>query len=241
MNDSQSRITFRDRIDDDADRKEVIDLVDGLILIDHLLIDREKVLDPASHLTVDLRVRHVLFDVLHDPVDEILPLGLSGIHLLDQSKVDRRFQISKGEVVHLGLYFGNTEPARDRRVDIHRLTCLLPLFLRPHELQCPQIVEAVSQLDQNNADILGHREEHLAQIFRLHLDLIDVVADLSQFRHAVHKELHLLAEFPADILVGQLGVLDDIMQKACSDRLLVQFQIRKDNGDTERMDDIGFA
>ena len=56
---------------------------------------------------------------------------------------------------------------RDRRVNLHGFQRLVALLALGQELEGTGIVQSVGQLDQDNADILRHGEEHLAQVLEL--------------------------------------------------------------------------
>jgi len=55
-----------------------------------------------------------------------------------------------------------TECVSKRRVDLDGLSRLLLLFFRAHILKRPHIVETVRKLDDNDADIFCHGEEHFS-------------------------------------------------------------------------------
>ena len=74
---AQGRVAVLHRIHDDPHRENIIDLVQGLVLVHHLLIYAEKMLHTAADLTCHLRMLHVGADLLDDLVDEVLP-GLAG-------------------------------------------------------------------------------------------------------------------------------------------------------------------
>ena len=102
-------------------------------------------------------------------------------------------------------------------------------------------METVRQLDDDNTDILCHGKEHLPQVLRLDLQFILGITELSQLGHAVHKESHLFAELPGDILQRHVRVFHCVVQHSRHDSLFVHLQVRKDDTDPERMYDIGFA
>ena len=112
-------------------------------------------------------------------------------------------------------------------------------------------MQAVRQLDHDHTDILCHGEEHLPQVLRLHLLLIRRSAfpvlliaaeiDVLQFGHTVHQKRHIRSEFLRDFLHRHDGVFHHIVQKSGLNSLLIQFQIRKNDGHAQRVDDIGFA
>ena len=78
------------------------------------------------------------------------------------------------------------EPVGERRVDLERLLGDPASGLRRHRVQGHHVVQAVGELDQNDADVLGRGQDHLAEGLRLRLVLahIGVPADL---RHAVDE------------------------------------------------------
>ena len=54
-----------------------------------------------------------------------------------------------------------------RRVDLKCLQSDPLLLFRTHDVERPHIVQAVTKLDEHDADIIDHRQEHLAQVFGL--------------------------------------------------------------------------
>ena len=102
-------------------------------------------------------------------------------------------------------------------------------------------MQAVRQLDQDHADVLRHGEEHLSEVLRLDVQLVVGPGDLGQLRDAVHQKSHVRAEHTAYLPLGKNGIFHHIVKQSRDDRLLVQLQLRQDNGDTQGMDDVGFA
>jgi len=58
-------------------------------------------------------------------------------------------------------------PVRQRRVDVQRLLRDALLRVGTHVLQRAHVVRAVGQFDQDDPDVLGHRDQHLAEVLRL--------------------------------------------------------------------------
>ena len=57
--------------------------------------------------------------------------------------------------------------AGERRIDVERFLGDPAPRGRRHEFQCPHIMQAVGELDQEDADIVGDRQQELAQVFGL--------------------------------------------------------------------------
>ena len=101
-------------------------------------------------------------------------------------------------------------------------------------------MQTVSQLDQYDPDILGHGQKHLSQVLSLDFDFIGLIADLTKLCDSVYQYFHFLTELPPNILVGHLGVLHDIMEKAGSYCFLVKLELSENNRDAQRMNNIRF-
>ena len=97
-------------------------------------------------------------------------------------------------------------------------------------------MEAVGELDQDDADVLRHRDDHLPVVLGLGL-LAALEADPRQLRDALDELRDLGAELGAELLEIGLGVLDDVVQERSGDRLLVEMELRADPRDAERVVD----
>ena len=82
MDHAKSRIAVLHRFHDDPHSKQIIDLINRLILIHHFLINTEKMLHASADLCLNARVSHMSGYVFYDLVNKLLPLCLSGIDLL---------------------------------------------------------------------------------------------------------------------------------------------------------------
>ena len=103
-------------------------------------------------------------------------------------------------------------------------------------------MQAVGELDEDDAQILAHREEHLAQVLDAFL-LLCLKRNVDEFGHAVYDFRDVAAELAADHrqIVVPGAVLDDVVEEGGADRVGVQLQIGHNLGDGDRMDDIRLA
>jgi hypothetical protein len=124
------------------------------------------------------------------------------------------------EVLELPLEGVDAEAVRERRVDLERLAGLLRLLLLAEVLDRPHVVEAVGELDEDDADVLRHRHDHLPVVLGLRL-LAALEADPRQLRDALDQLRHVVAELRAHLVELRVGVLDDVVQQRRRDRLLV--------------------
>src|SRR5581483_853332 len=190
----------------------------------------------AGDLRGDVRLLELLLEDHPRLADVLLAVGPPlGDHRLDL-RVLARVQRLERQVLELPLERVDAEPVRKRRVHLERLARLLHLFLLAEVLDRPQVVEAVGELDQDHAHVLGHRDDQLPVVLGLRV-LAALELDSGQLGDAVDELRDLVAELVADRLQVRLGVLDDVVEERGGDRRLVQPQLREDLRDSERVVD----
>ena len=84
-------------------------------------------------------------------------------------------------------------------------------LLRRHELQRAHVVQAVGELDQQHAHVVGDGEQELAEVLGL-LGLLRDEVELLDLGQAVDERADLVAEQLVDLLARRLGVLDRVVQ-----------------------------
>ena len=101
-------------------------------------------------------------------------------------------------------------------------------------------MQAVGELDQQHAHVVGDREQQFAEILRL-LRVLGGEIELVELGQAVDQAADLLAEHVVDLLAGDGRVLDRVVQHRGDDRGVVELELGEDRGDFERMREIGIA
>ena len=84
-------------------------------------------------------------------------------------------------------------------------------------LQRAHVVQAVGQFDEDDANVVDHRQHHLAEVFGLLL-FAGREIDLADLGDAFDDVRDLLAEFFADVDDRDRGVFDRIVQQPGRDR-----------------------
>ena len=84
MNHTQCCITVLHSVHYDTHCKQVIDLIQSLVLIHHLLIDAEKVLDSSIYLSLDSCLIDVSFYFVYNSLYKLFPFYLTQCNLLYQ-------------------------------------------------------------------------------------------------------------------------------------------------------------
>ncbi len=98
-------------------------------------------------------------------------------------------------------------------------------------------MEPIGELDEQDADVLGHRHEHLAERGGL-LGLLGVELEPVELGDPVHDGGDVGPEPLLEVLVGDRGVLDGVVQERGRDRHVVETEVGEDHRHPERMRDV---
>ena len=219
-------------------RHQVVDLLEVLLLTAHLVDDAVDVLGTSAQLGADAHRLQLALQDLADIADEDLALLPPAAQLgLDGVEADR-VELGEGEVLQLCLELPDAQPVSEGRVDVQGLPAdaLAPLLgVGAHGAH---VVEAIGQLDQHHPDVLGHRHQHLADVLGLGL-LPGVDVDLAQLGDPLDQPGDHLAELPPDVLQGDVGVLDGVVEQGRREGLRVEAELAEQDRRGHRMLDVG--
>ena len=210
-----------DRIHYDPKCDQVIDKRHIQLLSLHLLIDAVDMFGTAAYTAFKPKFGHPRLEYL---------LHLSNVAnpvLFGFSKPCRYFLIGfgmktpEGEVFQFLLHPIDTEPARERRVDIKSfLGEIGAKSVRPAG-SSSNAVKPVSKLYEDHPDVPGNRHDHLADIFGLTL-FSAAEDDLGQLGNALYYHGNLWTEHLREIFRGNVFFFQAIMKQAGSDTLLIE-------------------
>ncbi len=117
------------------------------------------------------------------------------------------------QVFQLVLHPPDSDPVRQRRVNLQGLLGdFLPLGLA-QMLERPHIVKTIRQLDDDDADIVRHRQHHFSKILRLLL-FIAPEGDLADLRHPVDKMDDLFPEFTLQLGRCRHRIFQSVVQQS---------------------------
>ena len=226
---AQSRVAVLHRLHDNAHGDEVVYLRKALALLRHLLVDGVEVLRAAHDLRLDVHLFHLVVQDGDDLVEIALALRAAFSHHAADLLELVRFQIVERQVLELPLDVVDAETVRDGRVNLQRLARLEDAAVFTQRAQRAHVVQAVGQLDDDDADVLAHGYEHLADGGGLlvgeafHLDARDL-------RHALHQLCHLGIELRFHLVARHAGVLHGVVQQRCAQRFHIHAQVGQDDG-----------
>src|SRR5450759_3896191 len=167
VDNAENAVAVLHRVDLHADRGQVVDLREVLVLPCHLLPDRVDVLRPASDLGLDAHTLKLPGEDLAQVRDQSLAFVALAEDSLGDVVVGLGLEVSKGEILQLPLDLPDPQPVSQGGVDVERLARdLAPLQIR-QRVERPHVVETVRELDEDDPKVLGHRDHHLADVLRL--------------------------------------------------------------------------
>ena len=151
-----------------------------------------------------------------------------------------RLQRLERQVLELPLQLPDPEALGQWGVDLHRLAGDSLLFLGRQRPERAHVVEPVRELDQDDPDVLGHRQEHLSDVLGLLL-LVRVGTEFGELRDAVHKAGNLGPELILDVGEAVFGVLRNVVEQRALDRHRVDPEVGEDLRRGDRMYDVRLA
>jgi hypothetical protein len=121
--------------------------------------------------------------------------------------------MTKGKIFKLAAEFTHAESMSDRSENFHRLFGDAFPFLRIEVLQRTHIVKTIGQLDEHDANVVNHCQQHLAHIFRLLFFTRDITY-LRDLRKAIYEVGDLFPEVLADRVKVNQRVFHNIVQQS---------------------------
>src|SRR5690554_5252182 len=124
------------------------------------------------------------------------------------------------------------------RINLERLLRLALRRLRGDETPRPRIVESVCELDHEYPDVLGHRDDHLADGFGLGAV---AVLELVELGDAIDEHGHFVTEVLAHHIEGVVGVFYRVVQQRGRNGLRSNTEVSEDLRDRDRVCDVWLA
>ena len=133
-------------------------------------MDAPQALDAAVDLDDrNLRLVQLGGDRLLQLADQPFGRAPLRIDLGAQRLVRLRLEVAERQLFELVLDLAHAEAVGDRRVDVAGLLRDLDAALLGQVVERPHVVEPVGELDEDDPDVVHHRQQHLAEVLRLAL------------------------------------------------------------------------
>ncbi len=237
---TEDAVTVVDAFGDHAEGEHIHDVGKRLALYLHLAIDAvEMLFTPADPTTETFLVQPVLH-AFADMFDDVLALTTGMDHGTADTLGPHGVIGLEGQIFQFDLQITHAQTGRDGRVDVEGFTRDAALLVGTHRAQGTHVVQTIGELDQDDADILGHRQHHLLKIFRLGLGL-GFKLQMGQFGDAIDNIGHRSAKLPFDAGVVDFGIFDHVMQHGRHQALMVHVHAGQNIGNRQWVSHIGLA
>ena len=234
---TQHSVAVPDSLHDHPDGDQVEDLIQLLVLVHHFLIYTVELLGAARDFVIHIQQIQGGPDVIHDFSDELFPFCFLRTDFLLQFRIGFRMKIFQRNVLQFILHGIDTETVRQRRIDLQSLPRFLHNLFRFHEFDGPHVVQTVRQLDNQDADVLGHGQEHFPKALRMsHFFRVELQS--AQFRNTVHEKRHFFAKIFHQLFSGVSRVFHHIMKKTAHQCLIVHPQLGEDDCHGDRVNQV---
>ncbi|MOA21569.1 hypothetical protein D3C78_1420680 [compost metagenome] len=121
-------------------------------------------------------------------------------------------EVAERQVLQFAVGLVQAQAVGDGRINFQRLGCNAAPFAARHVRQRAHIVRAVGQLDEDDAHIAGHGQQHLAKRFSL-VFLAGIELQLVQLGQSVDQLGHRQAEALGQIVLGDAAVFHGIVHQ----------------------------
>ena len=167
MDDPDSLVALWHRVQDNAKGEDVVHFIKIHVLVDHLLIDAIEVFVATLNPARKLGFRHLLFNDFFYGIDILLLLVFFLCHVFGGLTVLPWKKIHERDIFQFRLNPMYTKATCKGSVDIKGFLGDFDLFLFGLELKGAHVVEAIAQLDQDNAYVIGHGKNHFPDVLGL--------------------------------------------------------------------------
>ena len=170
MNDAERGIAVLDRLRDESKRNEVVDALEVNLLPHQLQMDAVEALDPSvERVDRNLRLVETRAQCLRQLVDDAFGVLPSRFNFRAKPFVRLRLEVLERQLFELVLDLAHAEAVGDRGVDVEGFLGDLDSALFREVVQRPHVMETVGELDEDDANVIHHRQQHLAEVLGLPL------------------------------------------------------------------------
>jgi hypothetical protein len=240
VHDAECTVAVLIGVDEDAKGHDVGELLERDVLALHFAPDRVRAFFAAEHRCAKAYLGKIALQLPGNAGDEVAALGAEEIEAADDRLARLCVEFGEGEILEFVLDRVHADAFGKRRVDIHRFHRDAPALFRLGDVvEGPHVVQAIRQLDDENAQVVRHREQQLAEVLRLARPLRRAhVLEHGEFGDAVDELGDLGTELAVDLVESGNGVLDGVVQQGRRDGGGIEPHVGDDAGDLKRMGEI---
>ena len=240
VQDAQCQIAIGIARHDDAETEDVIQLGKALLLAVHLAVDGEDGFLARLDAGLEAGGGKGVLDVLLHFLHQMATTAARVADGLGQCFVAPGVQILEGQVFQFAVGAVQAQAVGNGSVDFQCFGGDAALRVGLHVRHGAHVVRAVGQLDQDDAHVGGHGQQHLAEGLGL-VFLPAAELQLVQFGEAVHQFRHRGAELLRQFFLGDAAVLHGVVQQRGHQGRGVEFPFGTLRSNRNRVRDVRFA
>ena len=225
---------------DDPEAEHVAHLREAQVLAAHLVVDRMDRLFAAGDVDAQPGLRERLLDLCLHALDRIAPVAARALHRLRERRIAPRAQMRERELLQFDVDSVQSETVGDWRIDFDRLArdeCPLGGF---HRVERAHVVQPVGELDEDDAHVARHRQQHLAKRLGLRL-FLGRKLQLVELGQSIDQLCGGRAELLDQSRLGDAAVLDRVVHQRGHHCLRVELPLGTQSSDRDRVSDVGLA
>ncbi len=242
VDNSQNNIALGLGIYDNTQGIKIVNLVKALVLVVHFLINAVNRFDAPLQGKSNVVFTEFFFHRFANMVDKADIGAVLFLNVLADFRMSDRVQILQAQIFQFGFNLLHTQSVGKRCINMHGFQGgQTPLRFR-FGTQRAHVVQSVAELNENNANVLGHCQKHLPQTFDMCLFLVFNM-QIDKFGQSVDQHGNIGAEQLAQFAeIGFIcAVLYRVVQKCRTNRLGVKSESRHDFRNRNGMRNVGFS
>ncbi len=240
VDDAERAVAGLDICHHDAEAVDVGQLLEADRFALHLGPDRKRLLAAAVDPRRDAVLLQVLRQLAFDLADQIAVALRQRVQPLHHHRVGFRIERMEREILEFLAHLLHAHAAGEGRIDVQRLLGDAAARGVRHEFQRAHVVQPIGELDQQHADVVGNRQQQLAQVLGL-LGLARDQLQPFQLGEPFDQRADLVAEDLVDLGARRLGILDGVVEQGRHDGGVVELEPGQNRRDLERMREIRIA
>ena len=241
VHDTQRLITGCHVVNNNAKSHNVRQLLKRSVFLLHFAPNRIRRFFPAGNRGLNAVFRHIFFQLSNNLRHNVAALLAQKVQTRHNRIMSVFVQLGKSNFFQFALHFLHTDTLGQRRINVQ---CFFgnsgPLFGLLQKMQRPHVMQAVSQFNQQHANVFRHCQQQLTKILRLFV-VGRFLLNHCQLGQTVHQLRHLIAEQRTNFFNRRIGVFHRIVQQPGDNRRGIKLKLGQNTGNFHRMRIIGVA
>ena len=225
---------------DDAKAVNVGHLGKAQVVALHFLVEHKRRVFSTGQAGREANAFKRGLDLVVYPLHQVVAAGAGFGNRFFQRFIPPRVQVAKSQVLQLAVGLVQAQTVGNRSKNLQSFRRNTPPLAARHVPHGAHVVRAVGQLDENDAHILGHGQQHFAKGFGLGL-FAGVEVQLVQLGQAIDQLGHRLVKLLAQIVFGDATVFHGIVQQGSGQRLRIEFPVGTDARHGNRVGNVRIA